>query len=110
MRKTGYRFFWTSEARDCLHKIRKGTIQKQIVSDAEKLESEPNRGHDLVDELEGLRSLHTAQDKFRLIYKIDQESLRIIVLLVGPRRAGRSEDIYEVARKLLAAKLLKKDI
>ena len=52
-----------------------------------KLAENPHKGNELVGKLDGLRSLHI--DNFRIIFRIEEIKLIILVL-----RAGYRGDIY----------------
>lgn len=110
VRRKTFEVLWSAQSGGSLRRIGKLTIQKQILADAKKLDSDFDQGTKLTKELEGLRSIHTAQDKFRIIYKVDETKELVHIVLVGKRRAGQQQDIYELARKLLRARLIKRDL
>ncbi len=58
-------------------------------------------GKPLVGPLEGLRSVHAARDRYRIIYQVAQPQRRVLVLFVGRRRPGSPEDVYRSAARLL---------
>jgi mRNA interferase RelE/StbE len=59
----------------------------------------------LVQKLAGLRSIHVA-GRYRVIYKIDEDSSAVWVLAAGIRKEGDQKDIYRIAKKLLKLGLL----
>ena len=59
----------------------------------------------MVKDLSGFRSIHVA-GRYRIIYKIDQQTVIVHVLAVGIRKEGDKKDIYTIAKKLLSAGLL----
>jgi mRNA interferase RelE/StbE len=73
------------------------------------LSDEPDKqGKKLVKDLSGFRSV-LAVGRYRIIYKIDKQTVIIYVLAAGIRKEGDKKDIYEIARKLLNAGLLDLD-
>jgi mRNA-degrading endonuclease RelE of RelBE toxin-antitoxin system len=78
----------------------------EILDAGESLRETPLAGKPLRDELTGLLSLRVERDRFRIVYQVDEAAGRVIVLLVGARRAGQATDVYAIARRLLAAGLL----
>jgi addiction module RelE/StbE family toxin len=97
---------WTETAKKALRKIRKKNLQNAIVQEGDELAEAPWQGKELRDELVGYRSLHVARDRYRLIYRVDVPSRRILILLVGPRPAGEPVDVYAVAKRLIETGLL----
>jgi mRNA interferase RelE/StbE len=72
----------------------------------ETLKDEPiKQGKMLVQKLAGLRSIHVA-GRYRVIYKIDEDSSAVWVLAAGIRKEGDQKDIYRIAKKLLKLGLL----
>ena len=59
----------------------------------------------LVEKLSGFRSVHAA-GRYRIIYKVERQTVIIYVLAAGIRKEGDKKDIYEIAKKLLNAGLL----
>lgn len=82
------------------------TARRALVDAGQALDASPGAGKVLRGELEGYRSIHAVRDRYRLVFRVDLEEGRIIVVYVGRRRPGSSTDVYEVARKLLRARLL----
>ncbi len=44
--------------------------------------------------------------RYRVIYKIDKQTVIVFVLAAGIRKEGDKKDIYRIAKKLLHAGLL----
>jgi len=59
----------------------------------------------LVQKLAGFRSIDVA-GRYRVIYKVDEDSAIVWVVAAGIRKEGHQEDIYEIAKKLLKLGLL----
>jgi len=56
-------------------------------------------------ELAGYRSIRAVGQRYRIIYKVEQAKVIIIVVAVGLRKEGAKKDIYALARKLLRLRL-----
>ncbi|MDY6952775.1 MAG: type II toxin-antitoxin system RelE/ParE family toxin [Thermodesulfobacteriota bacterium] len=85
------------------------STQRQIFNRIEKLSGDPDKqGKSLVKDLSGFRSVHAA-GRYRIIYKIDKQTVIIYVLAAGIRKKGDKKDIYKIAKKLLNAGLLDLD-
>ncbi len=69
-------------------------IQRRIYAALERLATEPERGKPLQLSLRGLRSWRTGD--FRIVYRIVEERIEILVLGIGHRR-----DVYDRIRRLL---------
>ena len=73
------------------------------------LADEPGKqGKRLVKDLSGFHSIHAA-GRYRIIYKIDKQTVIVYVLAAGIRKEGDKKDIYKIAKKLLSAGLLDLD-
>jgi mRNA interferase RelE/StbE len=70
------------------------------------LSAEPDKqGKMLVKELSGFRSIHTA-GRYRIIYKVEKQTVIVYILAAGIREQGDKKDIYQITKKLLKAGLL----
>ncbi len=59
--------------------------------------------------LAGFRSIYVA-GRYRVIYKIDDDSTVVWVVAAGIRKEGDQKDIYKVAKRLLKLGLLDYEI
>ena len=81
-------------------------IRRTILNGIEGLSDEPDKqGKMLVKDLSGFRSIHAA-GRYRIIYKVDKQTVIIYILAAGIRKQGDKKDIYKIAKKLLDAGLL----
>ncbi len=48
----------------------------------------------------GCRSVRTARDRHRVVYRIDEDE--VAILAIGPRRPGDRRDVYAELARLLA--------
>jgi len=93
MRQAPYAVFYTAEARKNLEKL-DPSIKKIVKRAIESLSLNPAKGKPLAYDLAGLHSLRTSD--YRIIYRIRNKELVIIVVAVGHRR-----EIYKRLRQLL---------
>lgn len=63
-------------------------ISKKRLTD---LETNPKKGIALKGDLFGYRALHYHQNKYRIIYTIEEEIVKILALAIGKR----TDDFYE---------------
>ena len=103
-----YRVELTAMARAMLLALADPRERKLIEKRIDRLAEQPLlQGKALSDDLAGYRSLRAAGQRYRIIYRVEPERVVVLVVALGRRRAGGKSDIYQVARKLLRAKLLK---
>jgi len=101
-----YRILITDTCLALIDKISDKKIQRTILHRIEKLSDEPNKqGKMLVKELSGIRSVHAA-GRYRIIYKVEKQTVIIYILAAGIRKQGDKKDIYKITKKLLNAGLL----
>ncbi len=101
-----YRILITDTCVSLIEKISDRKIQRTILDRIEKLAEEPDKqGKKLVKDLSGFRSVHAA-GRYRVIFKIDSQTVILYVLAAGIRKEGDKKDIYQIAKKLLKAGLL----
>jgi len=78
-----YQIIFDRNAKNFLKKL-KNSEQKQIIDRIEKLIENPYLGKRLAGNLFGLRKLRI--DKYRILYKIIENKLIIIILDIGHRK------------------------
>ncbi len=82
-------------------------IREQIFEGAKKLSTDPEkRGKALLGELASLRSLRAGGQRYRIIYSVERGRVLVLVVAAGIRKQGSRRDIYELAKKLLRARLV----
>ena len=87
-------------ALDAIGRIRDKKARREIAALIDALDRQPEaQGKALSAPLDGLRSLRASRDRYRVLFRVDERVVR--VLLVGPRRPGKGTDVYAVARSLL---------
>jgi len=80
------------------------TIAVAIQEEAEGLSIYPEKkGYPLTRELNGLWSKRVYYQRYRIIYRIqnDPKSPSVEILFVGIRKEGSKSDVYEQAKKVL---------
>jgi len=101
-----YRLIITNTCLSLIKKLSDKKIQRTILDRIEQLSEEPDKqGKYLVQDFYGFRSVHAA-GRYRIIYKIDKQTVIVYVLAAGIRKEGDKKDIYKIAKKLLDAGLL----
>ncbi len=89
-----------------VEKIPDKKIQSKIMDRIEALRSDPQKqGKMLVQNLTGFRSIHAA-GRYRVLYKIDKDTVIVWIVAAGIRKEGDQKDIYKIAKKLLRLGLL----
>ncbi len=102
---------WTvgvaSAAQKQLEAIGDNRIRKRIAQRIDRLQQEPDKqGKPLADELEGYRSVRAVGQRYRIIYKLEEEQVVVVVVTIGIRKDGDKKDAYELAKKLAKLNLL----
>ncbi|MDA0746482.1 MAG: type II toxin-antitoxin system RelE/ParE family toxin [bacterium] len=102
-----YQVILSPVALKMLHGITDRRVQQQIRDRITKLAEDPaKQGKPLVQELAGYRSLRAAGEKYRIIYQVEKNIVRVFVVAVGIRREGDKKDIYALAQRLVRLGLL----
>jgi mRNA interferase RelE/StbE len=82
-------------------------LRAKVIETIDGLAEDPEKkGKALIAELEGYRSVRAAGQRYRIIYQIDKEKIIVLVVAAGIRKEGDRKDIYELAKKLIRARLL----
>ncbi len=90
-----------------LEAIQDRRIREKIRDRIDGLAEEPEKqGKPLTGELTGSRSLRAVGQRYRIIYRIEEGKVLVLVMAVGIRKEGSGKDIYALARKLLRLRLL----
>ena len=84
--------------------------RSQILSKIEQLKEEPLLlGKALIGPLKEFRSVRAAGQRYRIIFKVFESQIIVIVVAVGIRKAGDKKDIYELMKKYVRVGILGKD-
>ena len=94
-------------AEKLLAEISDKRIRQSISRRIDGLTYEPDKqGKPLKDELMGYRSIRAVGQRYRIIYKIDDEKVIIGIVALGIRKEGDKKDAYALATKLARLGLL----
>ena len=97
-----YRIQIAESALKMLEKISDRRVREKIGEAVETLKTDPEkRGKPLWRDLSGYRSVRAAGQRFRIIYRVDNVVVTVIVVAAGIRKEGDRKDIYALARKLV---------
>ena len=97
----------TPHARIMLEAIQDRRVRDKIRDRIDGLAEEPEKqGKPLTGELTGYRSLRAVGQRYRIIYRIEEGKVFVLVMALGIRREGSGKDIYVLAQKLLRLRLL----
>lgn len=87
-----------------LEAIRDRRVRRKLLERIGDLAQEPDKqGKPLREELSGIRSVRALGQRYRILYRLEQEEVVILVLAVGIRKQGSKRDVYAMARKLIIA-------
>ena len=90
-----------------LEAIQDRRILDKIRDRIDGLAEEPEKqGKPLTGELTGYRSLRAVGQRYRVIYRIEEGKVLVLVMALGIRKEGSGKDIYVLAQKLLRLRLL----
>lgn len=82
-------------------------VRRQIANRIDQLvEDEDKQGKALYGELSGYRTLRAVGQRYRIIYRIDNGRVVVLVVAVGIRKEADKKDIYELAQRLIRLGLL----
>jgi mRNA interferase RelE/StbE len=101
-----YRIKLTRITAESLNKLEKKTRQ-QIISKIELLKNDPLlSGKQLKGPLKELRSIRAAGQRYRIIYRVIESEIIVVIITVGIRKEGDKKDIYELMKKYIKTGLM----
>lgn len=99
---------WTQTALKLVEAIPDQRIRRLISQRADQLAKSPeHQGQPLIGELAGFRSVRTAAQRYRFVYRVERREVVVLIVAVGRRRSGNKSDVYELAKKLFRQGLLR---
>jgi mRNA interferase RelE/StbE len=102
-----YQIEITPTALESIQAITDRRTRIAIIRRIDSLEEEPDQqGKPLRGWLTGFMSTRAAGQRYRVVYKTDKSSLRVLVYMVGIRREGSRRDIYALAERLVRRGLI----
>ena len=97
----------TPTALSMINKVQDRRIRAKIIETIDGLAEDPEKkGKPLTAELDGYHSVRAVGQRYRIIYRIDNEKVIVLIVAAGIRREGDRKDIYALAKKLIRARLL----
>ncbi len=104
-----YKILWSGSAKEMMAAIPDRRIQKKIIERVEGLAVEPEKqGKPLVGELAGYRSLRAVGQRVRIIFRVEEKKVIVLIVALGLRKEGDRKDIYELAKKLVQLGLVER--
>jgi mRNA interferase RelE/StbE len=104
-----YKIKLTKIAAENLNEIDQKTL-RQILNKIDSLKEEPNLlGKPLKGPLKEFRSIRAAGQRYRIIYKVINEEIIVIIIAVGIRKDGDKKDIYELMKKYIKTGLINEE-
>ena len=90
--------------------IKDTRVRESISRRINALENDPERqGKPLSDELTGYYSIRAVGQRYRILYKLEEEQVIVVVVALGIRKDRDKKDVYELAKKLARLGLLDLD-
>ena len=84
--------------------------KNQIINKIELLKKEPLLlGKSLKGPLKEFRSIRAAGQRYRIIYKVIESEIIVIVIAIGIRKDGDKKDIHELMKKYIKTGLLENE-
>ncbi|MDX2217296.1 MAG: type II toxin-antitoxin system RelE/ParE family toxin [Oculatellaceae cyanobacterium bins.114] len=97
-----YEIRLTPLALDMLAAVKDRREQEKLSERIDQLKNDPEKqGKALVDNLSGFRSVRAVGQRYRIVYKVEQEQVLVVVVGMGRRKDGDKKDIYTLLEKLL---------
>lgn len=82
-------------------------VQEKIRDRIEALKEDPEKqGKPLLGDFAGYRSVRAVGQRYRIIYRVERNKIKVFIVALGIRKEGDREDVYRLARKLLQFRLL----
>lgn len=76
-------------------------VQEALRTRIRRLELDPDKqGKPLSEELAGCRSIRAVGQRYRIIYRLEEEQVSVLVVTVGRRKDGDKNDVYSIAKRL----------
>ena len=90
-----------------LKNIKDRRINKTIQERIEKLIDDPEKqGKELHGELRGYRCVRAVGQRYRIIYRIKNSAVIVLIVAVGLRKEGDKKDVYKLAQKMIRLRLI----
>jgi len=94
-----YKLDISVDANKEIRSIRDVSIRKIIRNRIDFLIDHPFMGKPLSDELTGYRALRAYRNRYRIIYRIEQEIITVLIVKVGLRKGIDRNDVYQTLKR-----------
>ena len=102
-----YRILLTPQALKMLKAIPDRWVRGKLSERIEGLAEEPQKqGKPLLGPLAGYRSLRAVGQRYRILYRVEEDQVLVLVVALGMRKEGDKRDVYILAKKLMRLHLL----
>lgn len=102
-----WKIFLTPTSQAMLEKIKDERLKKKIAERIDELSQSPQeQGKPLLSELKTYRSLRAVGQRYRIIYRVEEDKVIVTIVAFGRRKDGDKSDVYTLAKKLLKLGLL----
>jgi len=102
-----YQIEITPTAFEALEAIADRRTRSAIVRRIDTLAEEPEKqGKPLRGWLVGFLSARAAGQRYRVVYRVEDDRKRVLVYMVGMRREGNRRDVYALAERLVQRGLI----
>lgn len=97
----------TPTALEALEAVTDRRTRGAIVRRIDTLMEEPEKlGKPLRGWLTGLMSTRAAGQRYRVVYRVENDRKRVVVYIVGIRKEGSRKDVYALAERLVQRGLI----
>jgi mRNA interferase RelE/StbE len=98
-----YRIVLSVQAQKLFTAIKDRREQSIVLARLEKLKNDPDKqGKALIDELSGYRSVRAVGQRYRIIYRIEEERVVVMIVGIGRRKEGDKRDVYMITQQLIS--------
>jgi mRNA interferase RelE/StbE len=102
-----YQIEITPSALEALEAITDRRTRGAIVRRIDALAKEPEKlGKPLRGWLTGFMSIRAAGQRYRVVYRVENDRKRVLVYMVGIRKEGSRRDVYALAERLVQRGLI----
>ena len=100
-----YGIEFSPEASEQFDAIRDNRVKRKLRERITKLADDPLlQGEPLEDELKGYLSIRAVGQRYRVIYRVEEDRVIVLIFWLGMRREGSPDDVYVEATKAVRRK------
>lgn len=98
-----YKIILSIQAQELFTAIKDRREQGVVLARLEKLKFEPDKqGKALSEELWGYRSVRAVGQRYRIIYRVEEEQVVVVVVGIGRRKEGDKKDVYAITQQMVS--------